>query len=123
MNPRTPTYPPNHPGMWRRLVARTHPDSGGSHDLFIWTLATRDVVCGGELGASIPRKSTTPRSGSPSSTSTPDRVPYHAAFDKAESFDHLTVLAVAKGEEAGEPYAGVLWLLKGCLEADMGDPL
>ena len=26
---RTPTLPPDEPRMWRRLVARTHPDAGG----------------------------------------------------------------------------------------------
>jgi hypothetical protein len=40
---RTPTYPPDHRGMWRRLVGRAHPDAGGDHDLFIWTVAVRDT--------------------------------------------------------------------------------
>ena len=42
---RTPTLPPDHPGMWRRLISRAHPDAGGDHELFIWTGAVRDVVC------------------------------------------------------------------------------
>jgi hypothetical protein len=53
---RTPTLPPNDRGMWRRLVSRAHPDAGGDHDLFIWAVATRTVVCGGELGTDIPRR-------------------------------------------------------------------
>ena len=34
MSPRTPTLPPTDRNMWRRLVARTHPDAGGDHDPF-----------------------------------------------------------------------------------------
>jgi len=40
MSPRTPTLPPTEPAMWRKLMVRTHPDSGGSHELFIWTGAS-----------------------------------------------------------------------------------
>ncbi len=42
---RTPTLPANDPKMWRRLVARANPDAGGSHELFVWTGAVRDLVC------------------------------------------------------------------------------
>lgn len=33
---RTPTLPPTEPAMWRKLLARAHPDAGGDHELFIW---------------------------------------------------------------------------------------
>jgi hypothetical protein len=56
VSPQTPTLPPNDRGMWRKIIARCHPDADGSHDLFIWSMATRDVVCGGELGPEIPRR-------------------------------------------------------------------
>ena len=49
MSPRTPTLPPTEPTMWRKLLARTHPDAGGDHELFIWTGAVKDAVCGGGL--------------------------------------------------------------------------
>src|SRR5215212_3660930 len=98
--------------MWRLLISRAHPDSGGDHDLFIWTMATRDVVCGGELGGEIPRREhrererETPR---PRGASTPnaDRVPFDAAFDKAASFSSLTEQAISLAESGavGEPYA------------------
>jgi hypothetical protein len=45
---RTPTRPFDDRSMWRRLVGRSHPDAGGDHELFIWTVATRDAICGGE---------------------------------------------------------------------------
>ncbi len=43
------THPPDDPRMWKRLLSRAHPDTGGGHELFIWTRAVKDVVCGGEL--------------------------------------------------------------------------
>ena len=32
--------------MWRLLLARLHPDTGGDHDLFAFACAVRDEVCG-----------------------------------------------------------------------------
>jgi hypothetical protein len=49
VSPKTPTLPPNDAAMWRRLLARAHPDAGGAHELFIRTASVRDVVCGGRL--------------------------------------------------------------------------
>jgi len=46
MSPRTLTAAPDDRSMWRRLLARTHPDAGGTHDLFIWAALVRDLVCG-----------------------------------------------------------------------------
>lgn len=34
--PRTPTLPPTARVMWRKLLARAHPDAGGDHELFIF---------------------------------------------------------------------------------------
>jgi hypothetical protein len=31
--PLTPTLPPNHRSLWRRLVSCAHPDAGGDHEL------------------------------------------------------------------------------------------
>ncbi|MCA1718964.1 MAG: hypothetical protein LC781_19760 [Actinobacteria bacterium] len=41
---RTLTKSPDDKVMWRRLIARTHPDAGGDHELFIWTGAVRDLL-------------------------------------------------------------------------------
>lgn len=38
-----PTLPPTEPSMWRKLLSRVHPDSVGSHELFIWVGAVRDA--------------------------------------------------------------------------------
>jgi hypothetical protein len=101
MSPNTPTHPPNHPGMWRKVIARCHPDAGGEHDLFIWSMATRDVVCGGELGSEIPRRGR---------AHDPDRVP----FDRYADFEVLTDRAVTMADAVAQPYGYLLRLLSGC---------
>ena len=98
---RTPTLPPDHPGMWRCLVARAHPDAGGDHELFIWTGAVRDVVCSLERIAPRGANSTPPRS---------DEDPARVPFDPSADFATLTGRAVAM---AGE-FAPVLNLLRDC---------
>ena len=108
MSPQTPTHPPNHRGMWRRLVSRAHPDAGGDHDLFIWTMATRDVVCGGELGPAIPRRD--------NSTASPERLP----FDQFAEFELLTDRAVTMAAAVAEPYAYLLRQVAGCYPVSEG---
>lgn len=104
---RTPTLPPDHPGMWRRLVARAHPDAGGDHELFIWTGAVRDVVRGLSLPAGgNPEPADNPSRRREPSTDDPARVP----FDNEEAFAALTGRALAM---AGE-FAPVLALLRDC---------
>jgi hypothetical protein len=46
MTPRTVTPPPTDRRMWRRLIDRAHPDTGGAHDLFVWTNRLREHVAG-----------------------------------------------------------------------------
>jgi hypothetical protein len=102
---RTPTRPPTDRVMWRRLIARAHPDSGGDHELFIWTGAVRDVVCAGlrprveDSGQPDP---STPRSTSDDAA--------HVPFDRGEAFAALTGRALA---HAGE-FTPVLALLRDC---------
>ena len=107
MSPRTPTLPPNDRAMWRRLVSRAHPDTGGDHDLFIWTCATRDVICGGELGSEIPRRGR---------DQAPDRVP----FERYADFEALTDRAVTMAEAVAQPYCDLLRSLSGCYPAAEG---
>jgi hypothetical protein len=101
MSPRTPALPPNDRGMWRRVIARTHPDAGGDHELFIWTCATRDAICGGELGSEIPKRRREHE---------PDRVP----FDPFADFGVLTDRAVTMASAVAQPYCYLLRLLSGC---------
>ncbi len=102
---RTPTLPPDHPGMWRRLVARTHPDAGGDHELFIWTGAVRDVVCGRETFSLRSENSPPPRSDED-----PPRVP----FDLSADFSALTARALAMAEQVGGVYGALLEMLSDC---------
>jgi hypothetical protein len=106
---RTPTRPPNHRGMWRRLVARAHPDAGGDHDLFIWTMATRDVVCGGELGSEIPRRER-------QTSGVGERIP----FDEDALLEVLTDRAVTMAEAVAEPYGYLLRQVADCHPVESG---
>ncbi len=42
--------------MWRKLLARVHPDAGGSEDLFVWVMDLRDGICAVEEVARVPYK-------------------------------------------------------------------
>jgi hypothetical protein len=109
---RTPTLPYDDRGMWRLLISRSHPDAGGSHELFIWAVATRDAVCGGELEAEIPRV----ERWAPSTQGTGERVP----FDEDASLEILTDRAVAMAEAVAEPYGFLLRQVADCKPAEDG---
>lgn len=108
MSPRTPTLPPHEPLMWRKLLARAHPDAGGDHELFVWTSHVREVVCSdgvdyrGRVSYQPPPQRT--RAGS-------ERLSFGWS---SLSFGELTVRAMEVGAEAGEPYASLLRLLADC---------
>jgi hypothetical protein len=109
---RTPTLPFDDRSMWRRLVGRSHPDAGGDHELFIWTVATRDAICGGELEAEIPKV----ERWAPSTLGTGERVP----FDAEASLEILTDRAVAMAEAVAEPYGFLLRQVADCEAAEDG---
>jgi hypothetical protein len=109
---RTLTLPFDDRGMWRRVVSRSHPDAGGSHELFIWAVATRDAVCGGELEAAISRV----ERRAPSTQGTGERVP----FDEDASLEVLTDRAVAMAEAVAEPFGFLLRQVADCEPASEG---
>jgi hypothetical protein len=45
MSPKTATLPPSEPLRWRKLLSKVHPDAGGDHELFIWAMNLRELVC------------------------------------------------------------------------------
>ncbi len=109
MSPRTQTLPLDEKTMWRKLLARTHPDAGGNHELFIWAGSIRDAVCGGELRVeSKPQPSDNSSRGRDNSTPADDkpRIPYPTGLD----FEAATRRAL----RVGGPYAAVLSLLADC---------
>lgn len=113
--PRTTTHPPNDARMWKRLVSRAHPDTGGDHELFIWATATREVVCGGELGAEIPRREYPAR---PPGGEHPD--PERVPFDPFANFGFLTDRALSMAEAVAEPYGFLLRQVTDCHPAHEG---
>jgi hypothetical protein len=100
--------------MWRRALAKLHPDGGGSHDLFIWAGAVRDAVCGPGLhGAVNPEPADhPPRRREPSTPEEPARVPYPP--DETANFAALTARAVAMAEEVGGVHGALLEMLADC---------
>ncbi len=116
--PRTPTLPPTEPAMWRKLLARTHPDTGGDHELFIWARNLHDVVCARVREDPPPRaaRSSTPREG-------PARVPFDEAFEKAQSFADLTRQAVALADTVDAPHDRLFLLLEDCVALAEDSPL
>jgi hypothetical protein len=112
VSPATPTHPPNHRGMWRRLIGRAHPDAGGAHDLFIWAVAVRDVMCGSSpRGATNPEPEDHPSRRREASThDEPARVP----FDEDALLEVLTDRALRMAEAVAEPYVYLLRQLADC---------
>ncbi len=107
---RTPTLPPTDRAMWRKLIACAHPDTGGDHELFIWTRAAMEAICS---GFTAPEQQESPgrrtRRERPS-TEEPGRVP----FDTLADFAALTRRAVAVAGEVEVPYTRLLRLLYDC---------
>jgi hypothetical protein len=95
--------------MWRLLVARTHPDAGGDHELFIWAGTVKGAVCGGELQLQTkPQPSDNFSRRRENSTHADDkpRIPYPVGTD----FEAVTRQAL----RVDGPYASVLSLLVDC---------
>jgi hypothetical protein len=115
VSPRTQTHPPDDPRMWRRLVARTHPDAGGDHELFIWAGVVKEAVCGGQprVGSRPgPRDQPSCRretTRGPTYADDKPRVPWPAGTDFEESTHEALLMAAME-----QPYAQILLLLKDC---------
>jgi hypothetical protein len=111
--------------MWRRLLARVHPDQGGSDALFVWCQSLREYLSGDEGGAKPASEGSARHTSHESSAGqrsarsswSSGRIP----FDNDADFEDLTVEALSFAETAGEPYAGVLALLWDCEEASASD--
>jgi hypothetical protein len=119
---RTPTLPLNDRSMWRHLLGRAHPDTGGTHELFIWTGAVRDVLCGEDstpVGVVTDRHEgrERPSRRRDASTSTDDeRVP----FEEDAFLEFLTDRAVAMAAAVAEPYGYLLRQVADCHPAEDG---
>ncbi len=108
MSPRTVCPAPTDGRMWRRLLARTHPDHGGEHDLFIWTRALQEHVAADAI--------------SPPPREAPRRNPSGACdvdqLDYPSSGANLAALSRRALElDVEEPYRTLLRLLGDCKPA------
>jgi hypothetical protein len=123
--------------MWRRLLARAHPDAGGSEELFVWTQAIREELCGQRSRTapgftsrvweefvaaqrSRPRTKSRPKKKPKQSKRQMNRIP----FDTSLSFEELTNRALEIAATLEEPYIELLpLLLEGCELSGFGcDP-
>ena len=116
---RTPTLPLDDKSMWRRLAARTHPDAGGDHELFIWAGAVREAVCGGEPGAEMPRANRRDDFSRRREAPTPDATD-SVPFDEDAYLEVLTDRAVTMAEAVAEPFGFLLRQLADCHPAEDG---
>jgi hypothetical protein len=103
---RTPTLPPDDKEMWRKLVALTHPDSGGDHELCIWTQNVREHVCKG-VTAPWPQPKPEPE---PRTVYEDGRVP----FPSDSIFGLLTATAIEWAGAVDTLYGRLLLLLGDC---------
>jgi hypothetical protein len=115
----TLTLPIDDKSMWRRLAARTHPDTGGDHELFIWAGAVRDVICGDEPVAEIPRSNdqgSSSRRREASTSDATDRVP----FDEDAYFEFISDRAGSMADAVAEPYGFLLRAAADCQSVEDG---
>jgi hypothetical protein len=106
--------------MWKRVLRRCHPDTGGDHSLFIWVRSVFEHVAGATFEAPrSPRREYEPPPRDPPRTETADRVQFSHGF---ASFTELTEHAVAKAADLPQPFARLLGMLADCLEVGPEDP-
>jgi hypothetical protein len=102
--------------MWRRVLARCHPDAGDAADLFAWVGGVREFVCREERSSF--RNENPPRAYS--TVEYAERVPYDAALGFVDEFVTLTMRAVSVGRHAEEPHRSLLALLIDCPADERG---
>lgn len=108
----TPTVPLDDKTMWRKALARTHPDAGGEHELFIWIQEVRDAMCndGGSFTEHRPPRWEPRPEPEPRIVHEDGRV----LFPEFTDFADLTRRALAAAEETAGIYARPLRLLHDC---------
>jgi hypothetical protein len=119
VSPRTVSPPPTDRRMWRRLIARAHPDTGGADDLFVWARSVYEHVVGDRIED---RRTRAERRRPPPHPTTGERIDFTRAFDVADDFEDLTERIVALADSGGLPerYASLLRLIADCCPAQDG---
>jgi hypothetical protein len=127
MNRTTAPAPLTDKRMWRRLLARAHPDAGGSEDLFVWTKALQEELCAkasrpesvfaSRIWEEFAKQRSRPRTGprSKKKAKKAKRSTNRIPFETGLSFDELTRRALELAKSLEEPYGELLnLLLEGC---------
>lgn len=114
--PTASAAPPTDPRLWRLLLARAHPDAGGTGELFVWAQALREVLADGPPARRESCGRCNPASSSPAEEH--ERIPFDADLDPIA----LSRRVLALVEELEHPYSAVLRLLANCGPATHGRP-
>lgn len=104
-------------GMWRRVLARVHPDGGGGHEEFLFLMAVREALaepCGCRRNSMTGHRTEQP------TEERPERIPYDPSLGLPDTFTELTMRAFDVGFEEGDPYRSILALLTNCPTHDHG---
>ena len=102
--PRTATTPPTDGRLWRLLLARTHPDAGGSDELFVWAQGLREVL---DEGPPASRACGRCKPADGPTAEEPERIPFEERPDPIV----LTRRALSRADELEHPYKASLRLL------------
>jgi hypothetical protein len=103
------------------LLKRAHPDTGGSHDLFLWAQHLREYIAGD--APEEPPSYARARRQPPPHPSSGDRIEFSEAFERFGSFSELTAHILAKAADMPEPFASLFAKLDDCAEVDEYDPV
>lgn len=114
--PRTATASPTDGRLWRLLfLARTHPDAGGTDELFVCAQGLREALDDERRGAR-PCGRCNPAGEPPSEE--PERIPFDAGLDPTA----VTLRALSLLDELEHPYREALRLLANYEPASHGRP-
>ncbi len=112
------------PRMWRRLLARAHPDTGGDHELFVWTQSVREAIerdhqssmadLVGQMFSEWNQRPPAPRKPRKKKPWSERRSKSHIPFETDLSFEELTARALEMAKDFEEPYDHIFSLLAGC---------
>ncbi len=104
--------------MWRKLLTVAHADRNGDHELFIWAMNVREMLC--REMVRIPDPAPPPEHEPRSSRTPPKAGPACIPFDPRRDFGKLTATILESTDVAPEPYSSVLRLLDDCQPIHFG---
>lgn len=109
--PRMAAASPTDGRLWRLLLARTHPDAGGSDELFVWAQGLRESL---DQGRAETRACARCKPANSPTAEEPERIPFEDRSDPAA----LARRALYLADELEHPYKASLRLLSNYEPAD-----